>query len=294
MITYYVTIALGKIFSKLPFRVLYILSDGLYLILQYVIRYRKKVIMKNLAIAFPEKSVKEREKIRTGFYRNFADILMETIKSLSISETTMRRRFRLRNPEVFEKLHSKGKGVMMVMGHYANFEWTAMCIPMLVPQNCFAVYHPLKNKYFNKTVVDIREQFGLELFDMKDTYPFMLGNPADNPLYVFMADQSPHRGKIKYYAPFFGVETPVHLGVENLARKCDLAVVFVSTHRVARGHYELEAQLLFEEPDQQPEYGITHRHMQVLEDLIRQSPEEWLWSHKRWKHAKLEDRRPQV
>jgi KDO2-lipid IV(A) lauroyltransferase len=281
--------ATGKLLALLPLSVLYVLSDGLYFILKYLVQYRKAVIMKNLAIAFPEKTKAEHEKIRSGFYRNFADILIEAIKSLSISRSKMKKRFRLRNPEVFEDLYANGKGVMMVMGHYANFEWTAMNIPLWVPHPCFAVYHPLKNQHFNKTIVQIREQFGLQLFEMKNTYPFMLNNPEERPLYVFMADQSPHRGKIKYYAPFFGVDTPVHLGVENLAKKCDLAVVFVSTHRMGRGDYELEARLLFEDAQQTEEYEITHKHMKVLEDIIREQPEDWLWSHKRWKHAMLED-----
>lgn len=143
-------------------------------------------------------------------------------------------------------------------------------------------------------VVQIREQFGLELFDMKETYPFMLSNQDPAPLYVFMADQSPHRGKIKHYAPFFGVPTPVHLGVENLSKKCDLAVAFVKTHRVDRGRYELEAELLFDDVQHLDDFEITHRHVEVLENLIREHPDDWLWSHKRWKHAKLEDRKVDV
>ncbi len=285
MIGYYLAIGLGKLISWLPFRALYAVSDFLAWTMEHVMHYRQEVIMTNLHYSFPEKSEAELVKIRKGFYRNFADIIVESFKSLSMSEKTMRRHFALKNPGLFEELYRKGKGVMLIMGHYTNFEWTAMSFPLVVPQPSFAVYHRLKNARFSKKVVAIREQFGLKLFPMKDTYPFMLNNPAKAPLYVFMADQSPHKGKIKYRTPFLNQDTPVHLGAENLAKKCDLAVVFIDIQRVKRGYYEVEAQLLFEDASQTAPYQITDRHVQVLEEVIKKKPEDWLWSHKRWKHA---------
>lgn len=285
MIGYYLAIGLGKLISYLPLRTLYAFSDFLSFLMQYVIHYRKDVIMTNLRNSFPGKPEEDLELIRKKFYRNFADIIVESFKSLNISEKTMRRHFVLKNPGLFEKLHEKGKGVMLVMGHYTNFEWTAMSFPLLVPHKSFAVYHRLKDPRFNKKVVEIREQFGLKLFPMKDTYPFMLNNPEPAPLYVFMADQSPHRGKIKYRTPFLNQDTPVHLGVENLAKKCDLAVVFIDIQRVKRGFYEVTGHLLFENPQNVAQYEITKKHVEALEKVIQKKPEDWLWSHKRWKHA---------
>ncbi len=253
--------------------------------MQNVLKYRKEVIEENLKKSFPEKSEKEIEKLRSGFYSNFADILVESFKSLSVSRKTMEKRFVLKNPELFQNLYNQDQGLIMVMGHYTNFEWTAMCIPLCVPNPCFAVYQPLKNKRFSKKIVWIREQFGLKLFPMEETYPFMLNNKAKAPLYVFMADQSPHKGKIKYRSPFLNRNTPVHLGVENLSKKCNLAVIFIEVERVKRGFYEVEAKLLFDKPNESPEHEITDTHVQALEKLIRKKPEDWLWSHKRWKHA---------
>jgi KDO2-lipid IV(A) lauroyltransferase len=243
------------------------------------------VIAKNLKASFPEMTETLLKETKKGFYRNFADIIVESFKSLSISEKSMRSRFILRNPEVFQKLYAKNRGVIMVMGHHTNFEWTAMSIPLVVPQNCYAVYHPLKNSRFNKLIVKIREQFGLQLFKMSDTYPFMLNNPDPNPLYVFMADQSPHKGKIKYRGHFLNQSTPVHLGVENLSKKCNLAVVFIDIIRVKRGFYEIEASLLCEDTTATDTYEITNTHLAALETLIQKDPANWLWSHKRWKHA---------
>ena len=285
MISYYLTLGMGRIISLLPLSWLYVFSDFLTFMMRRVLKYRHEVIDSNLTKSFPEKSLEELKKIKKEFYRNFADILVESIKSLSISEKEIRRRFTLANPEVFQNIYDQGKGVIMVMGHYTNFEWTAMSIPLLVPQPCFAVYHPLKNKRFNRLIVSIREQFGLKLFSMDDTYPFMLNNQADRPLYVFMADQSPHIGKIKYRTNFFNQSTPVHLGVENLARKCDLAVVFIVTERLKRGHYQVRAELLYEDVGDLPQYEVTDTHVKKLEEAIQRHPENWLWSHKRWKHA---------
>ena len=148
MIGYYLAIGLGWLVSLLPFRLLYVFSDFICFILRDVMAYRKDVIMDNLRRSFPEKEEAELENIRNRFYRNFSDLIVESFKSLTISEKTMRRHFRLTNPHVFEDLHQKGKGLIMVMGHYTNFEWTAMNIPLLVPQKCFAVYHPLSNPSF--------------------------------------------------------------------------------------------------------------------------------------------------
>lgn len=285
MIGYQLALFFGRLISFLPFRLLYGLSNFIAWLLGEVIHYRQEVIDQNLERSFPDKNRQERAAIRKEFYRNFSDILVESFKSLSISEKELRKRFTMRNPELFQKLKDQEKGLILVMGHQTNFEWVAMAIPLLVPQNCYAVYHPLKNSRFNKLIVRIREQFGLRLFKMKDTYPFMLNNPDPAPLYVFMADQSPHRGKIKYRTQFLNQDTPVHLGVENLSKNCDLAVVFIDIFRGKRGHYEIVPHLLYEDVKNTADKEVTDRHVGALEKLIEKNPGHWLWSHKRWKYA---------
>lgn len=252
-----------------------------------VIRYRRKVVLRNLALAFPEMGERERRKIAKQFYQNLTDIAVETIKSWRLTEAEARNRISYEDEGLLNKLYEEGRGVMLVMGHFTNFEWTAMCLELFVPHPTFAVYHPIKNKRMNNYMVHVREKFGLKLFKMKDTYPFMLNQKAEKPLYIFMADQSPHKGKVKYAAPFFHPYTPVHLGVENLAKKCDLAVVFLITDRVARGRYVMRAQLLTEDARGTAKYEITRRHMSLLEKEVRRSPESWMWSHKRWKNVTL-------
>lgn len=285
MWSYYFVRGLGQVLSWLPFRWWYGLGRLLSALLEWPLRYRRRVIDRNLAIAFPQASKGQRTQWRRAFYRNFVHILVETVKSLSVSRRAIQRRMTLENRAVLENLHRQGKGLILVMGHQCNFEWVAMSMPLLVPQRCYAVYHPLKSKTFNRVVVHIRERFGLRLFPMKNTYPFMLENPDPAPLYIFMADQAPHKGRIRYRAPFFGVDTPVHLGVENLAQRCDLAVVFIDVFRSHPGHYRIVPRLLFDEVKDLPRYTVTDAHVQALENLIRQDPPNWLWSHNRWKNA---------
>lgn len=274
---------LAKGLSYFPFFFLYGLSNVIALALQ-TFGYRRKVIENNLSLAFPNMNAKEVEQTIKTFYKNVADIMVESIKSLSISPDTLRKRMRMNNPELFEALHNQKKGVMLVMGHYTNFEWVALAMPLLVPHPTFAVYGRIKNPNVNHWVVQLRERFGLKLFQMKDTYDFMLNQKAEAPLYVFMADQAPHKGKIKYRAPFFNIPTPTHLGAEKLAKTCDLAVVFIHVERVKRGHYEITPKLLFENPKNTEDYQITNAHVAELEQLIRKRPGHWLWSHKRWKN----------
>jgi KDO2-lipid IV(A) lauroyltransferase len=275
-----------RILARCPWWMLYGISNGLSWLMYWVIGYRRKVVMGNLELAFPNKSDSERKKVARSFYINFSDIVVEVIKSHRITAKEMKQRFKVSDASLFERLHAEGRGVMVVMGHYTNFEWTAMALGLCVPQNTYAVYHPIKNRTVNDFMVRIRQKFGMTLFSMKETYPFMLGQEDDRPLYIFMADQSPHRGKIKYAAPFFHPYTPVHLGVENLAKKCDLAVVFIETHRLSRGHYEVRPTLLVEDAQSTGKYEITKRHLAALEAAIRRQPEAWMWTHRRWKNVK--------
>jgi Kdo2-lipid IVA lauroyltransferase/acyltransferase len=286
MIVHFFVLSLLKAIALLPFPAIYRLSNGLSFLVYKIIGYRKEVVKDNLRRAFPNYSEKEISEIAQKFYLHFTDLILEMVKSLRMTEEEARKRLILKNPELFDQLYSQKKGVILVWGHYTNFEWMAMAMPLLVPQRCHAVYQPLSNKYFGETVVKIRQQFGLRLYPMKETYPYMLGNDSSDSLYIFMADQSPSADRIKYSTNFFGWKTPVHLGVENLAKKLDLAVVFLYAERVKRGHYELTARLLTEDPSSMPEHNLTDLHVAWLEEEIKLKPEDWLWSHKRWKHAK--------
>jgi KDO2-lipid IV(A) lauroyltransferase len=284
MLGFWISMAFANFFSILPFRILYLFSDGIAFVMEYVIRYRKDVIILNLKNSFPEKSDAERKAIMKGFYRNFADIIMETFKSMRLSREEAIKRVKIRDRELFDQFYKEQRNVMVVLGHYANFEWVALTFPLTVKQACYAVFQPLKNNHFNRKVVQIRERFGLTLFPMKQTYYYMIQNPTPNSMYGFMADQSPQKERIKYWTKFMNQYTGVHLGVENLAKKLDMSVLFLEVHRVKRGFYELQPVLITNRPAEMAPNQITELHVQALERMIRHKPEDWLWSHKRWKH----------
>ncbi len=271
--------------SRIPWSVLYLFSNLLAWILKNILRYRRGVIDSNLLIAFPHSHKRQRDKWRSIFYSHFADLIVEMIKSLSMSEDDLRRRLILENSKVFEELYEQKKPVIVVWGHYTNFELMAMGLPLLIPQKTHAVYQALRDPGFGEIIVEIRQKFGLILYEMAETYPYMLGNADVRAAYIFMADQSPAANKIKFWGPFFGRPTATHLGVENLAKKLDAAVVWMDARKTSRGHYSLRAQLITTESNRWDPGDITRKHLSLLEGEIRRDPPYWLWSHKRWKHS---------
>lgn len=281
----YLGVGIIYLFSLLPHFVLYRISDFLFFVFYHLIGYRRKVVFNNLKNSFPEKETAELKRIEKAFYKNLADIIIETVKEFSISESQMKKRFKFVNPEVFDHFHKKNQSVMMMMGHYNNWEY-AVSTSLWIKQDFYAVYGRIKNKIFNKYLVKTREKFGLNLFPMEKTYEAMLSHKQGNNLYMFMADQSPHHGRIKFWLDFLNQETPVHIGAENLSRKLNLGVVFIEIKRVKRGYYEVNAEILFEDPNETEKFEITKKYFKTLEEIITRKPENWLWSHKRWKHKK--------
>ena len=280
-------ILLGFIYltSLLPHWILYAISDFNFFMIYHVIGYRKKVVYENLKNSFPEKSHEELKSIEKKFFRHLTDVIMETVKEFTLSEKQAKKRFKFVNPEIFQQHYDNGKSVMMTMGHYNNWEY-GVTTQLWVPQECWAVYGKIENPVFDKYLVRTREKFGFTLFPMEATYDIMLNHKQGDKLYMFMADQSPHHAKIKYWIPFLNQETPVHVGAEKLSKMMDLAVVFIDIQRVKRGYYEITAHTLFDNPKETAEHEITDKYFEILEKVIRKKPENWLWSHKRWKYKK--------
>ncbi|RLD40705.1 MAG: hypothetical protein DRI86_14805 [Bacteroidetes bacterium] len=272
-------------FSLLPHWIMYGVSDFFYFILYKVIGYRKKVVYENLKNSFPEKSHEEIIDLQRKFFRHLVDVMLETVKEFTISKKSIKKRFKFTNPEVFQEHYDNGKSVMMMMGHYGNWEY-GVTAPLWVPQECWAVYGKIENPVMDKYLVRTRERFGFTLYPMDKTYDVMLNHKQGDKLYMFMADQSPHHAKIKHWIPFLNQETGVHIGAEKLSKMLDLSVVFIDIQRVKRGYYEITAHTLFTNPKETEEYEITNKYFEILEEVIRKKPENWLWSHKRWKYKR--------
>ena len=271
--------------SRLPMRILYIKSDIFFFIVYYIIRYRKKVVLDNLKLSFPEKSNEELKLMSKKFFKHFMDLLVESVKAFSISEKQILKRYTYKNPELVNTLFKQGKSIALVGAHQANWEWS-ISLPLVLDIPINGAYTKLNNKYFEKAVRDSREKFGVIGFKTSDMVKGMKENFEKNKqaAYILLSDQSPQPHKTFYWREFFNVKVPVHTGAEMLSKKFDLVVVNYVTKKVKRGYYETEFQLITDSPKEFENYQITDKYIDLTEKNILQQPELYLWSHKRYKH----------
>jgi len=273
------------LFSRLPMRILYIKSDVFFFLIYYVFRYRKTVVLENLKLAFPEKSEAERIQIAKGFFKHFTDLFMESVKAFSISEKEILKRYTYKNPELVNNLTKQGRSIALVAAHQANWEWS-ISLPLVLDGTVNGAYTKLGNTYFEKVVRTSREKFGVLGYKTSETVKGMQKNFIEKTqgIYILLSDQSPQIHKTFYWSTFFGVKVPMHTGAEMLAKKFDLVVINYVTRKVKRGYYETEFQLITETPKEFDNYQITDKYTRLTESNIKQQPELYLWSHKRFKH----------
>lgn len=272
--------------SVLPMRILFMISDVIYVIIYYIIGYRKKIVRHNLKLCFPEKSDKELLDLEKKSYQHFIDVFMELIKSFTITEKEMSKRLSITNPELLDSYFDKNKSVIFLSGHYANWEWVSFIVERSLKYNMSVVYKQLSNPYFDKIIKKTRIKFGVKFVPTKEFYPEILTNLKNNKIqaYGFLADQNPRWEKIKYWGNFMGVEVPIIVGPETIARKLDLPVFYFQTERIKRGVYQSTFILLEEEPKKAPLYQLTNKYMGELEKQIRKAPEFYFWTHRRFRH----------
>lgn len=269
--------------SLLPFWFLYLVSDVLFVILYHIVGYRKQVVEENLRNSFPGKSEADRKRIERKYFRYMADLMMETIKSVSMSEKQVRRRMIPTNPELVEHYFSKGKSIIAAAGHYGNWEMACLSFGFLTNKRRMIVYKPQTNvvftDFFNKT----RSRFGATMISMRQTLRKMIEYKNELTFTVLASDQTPTREDAKYFTAFLHQPTAVFLGIEKLTKVVDCVVVFYRIDLVKRGHYTYTFVPLVENPKETEQYQITDIHVKYLESLIKEKPEYWLWSHRRWK-----------
>jgi KDO2-lipid IV(A) lauroyltransferase len=271
--------------SVLPFPLLYILSDVFYFFTYYAIRYRKKVVFTNLRKSFPEKSETEINAIAKKFYASFCDVFLETIKILTISEKELLKRcsFSDEGKAVFNAYYEKKQNVIGVMGHCGNWEWACLSFKLSFKQQLSGLYHPLANKNIDGLMLKIRSRFGSHIIAMKNLPRELPKIKNMNTVIGLIADQTPP-AETAYWTTFLNQDTPVFFGTEKLAKKLNYPAVFVSVKRTKRGYYNLSAETITDLPNSLPEGEISELHTKILEKNIREQPESWLWSHRRWKH----------
>lgn len=286
-IAFYIFYGINWVITLLPFRIIYLFSDFLYLVLYYILGYRRKVVKENLRNAFPQKSPKELKSIEKKFYRHLADLMVEILKLTHMSKDSSLERMKIINVELLERLHSEGRDVAAVIGHYNNWEWLKSLI-FHTKYQTVSIYKPLQNKRFDKFLLDLRSREGMILTPMSLIVREIIEarKAGRRSIYSFITDQTPPRADIKYWTNFLNQDTPVYLGVEKIASKYDMAVVFFNVQKIKRGYYNYTVELLFEHTSGLPEHVITESHVRRLEEIISEKPEYWIWSHRRWKHKR--------
>ena len=272
--------------SILPMRVLFVLSDLIYILLYYIIGYRKKVVRHNLRLVFPEKEPKELLEIEKKSIRHFIDTFMEMIKTFSISERAILNRITIENPEQIQKLIKSNKSVIIISSHYANWEWAVHLMVKLVDCQGFGSYTKIGNKYFEEKIKKSRSKFGANLVLSSRFIRQIQKNDDEGiqAIYGFLSDQSPVLRKANYWSNFMSVRVPIFTGPELMAKRFDYPVIYLQTNRIKRGYYTSKIIVLTENPRELPDYQITDKFIKILEGQIRANPEFYFWTHNRFKH----------
>jgi KDO2-lipid IV(A) lauroyltransferase len=278
------------LFSILPFKVLYFISDILFLILYYIVGYRKTVVLNNLKLAFPKKNNAELLKIRKQFYKHFVDVFIEILKTFTVSKEEIYKRYTFTNVDMLNELYKDGKSLILVGPHYANWEWI-MSLDTFAKFKGYAAYSKINNNYFNQKVLNSRAKFGTHLIQTSHIISEIELNSKNNTqaAYGLLSDQSPQLNKTFYWSEFLNVKVPIHTGAEMLTKKYNMNMIFIDTKKIKRGHYSTTFSLINTEAKIYPDYELTDIFLRKVEEKIEAAPEYYLWTHKRFKHMNKEE-----
>ena len=272
------------VISMLPFRLLYLFSDAVFFLVYRVIGYRRKVVRDNLMLVFPDKSPSEIKRIERDFFKHMCDVFLEMVKTMNLSKTEIAKRYRILNIELIQEIERE-KSILVVCSHYASWEWN-VSMNNYVQAKGYAVYQRLTNKYFDRWARKVRARWNTTLITQQETVKVVVRNLKNKVIGIFgmVSDQSPQAHRAQYWTEFMGIKVPVINGAETMARKMDLAVVFLKVSRVKRGYYTAEFIPITLAGASTEKYEITDRFLRLAEGQIKERPEHYLWTHKRWKH----------
>lgn len=286
-IGYYLALPFIYLISLIPFPVMYLLSDVMYVLVYHLFGYRREVVRMNLTKSFPDKSALEIIKIEKQFYHYLCDLFFETFKTITISSSKMLSHCRMNDEAIrlFKSYHEKNQSVILVLGHHGNWEWAGNAFSLQCPQKLFVIYHPLQHTYFNKLIIHMRTRFGTGLIKMKDTFREMVRMKEQVTATAFIADQSPPP-EAAHWMQFLNQDTAVFKGPEVIATKLQYPVIYIHVHRERRGRYLISAETLAHDAASIAQDQLTELHVKKLETMIASEPETWLWSHRRWKQKR--------
>lgn len=287
---YYIFYLSTYLIALLPPKGLYVISDISRFFIYYIFQYRRKIVTENLKNSFPEKSPQELKRIERAFYKHFCDLFMETIYLLHLSKEDAMKMCKFNNIEILKDCYTQGKSIIVATGHYSNWEILNL-FGYYLDHKVIGIYKPIQNERIEKFINNYREKYGAIAVPMHDAFRTVISYHQQHKLFFLglISDQTPARPEIRYWTTFLNQETPVFLGVEKIAIKTNQPVFFCNTRKVARGKYEVDIELLCENPKNTKPYEITEMHVKALEKLIHEAPEYWLWSHRRWKYKRVDN-----
>lgn len=288
-IAFYLVYAFLWLISILPFPIFYFVSDCIFILIYYIIGYRKKTVRSNIQLTLPHLSKKEQLQVEKKFYRHMCDMFMEMIKTISISKKEIQKRFTFTNIELFHEYEKKKKSIILFYAHYASWEWS-ITLGTFINFKGFGIYKKIRNPYFDKLVKDIRSHFDATLIDTKATTKTVIENQNKGILgvYGFISDQTPAKQKAKYWDTFMGHQVPIHIGGESLARSLDMNVLYMKVSKVKRGFYEATFIPITDNIKAEPKFEVSKKFIREVEKQIYEAPEYYFWTHKRWKHKKAQ------
>lgn len=274
--------------SLIPLRILYIISDFLAWLAHSVVGYRRRVVRENLTSSFPEKPEEEIRRIEKGFYRFLADYFFETLKMATMSEATMRCRMRIKGIEQINEAVREGRNVSLVLGHYCNWEWVSSMPLEFDPVAIgMQVYHPLENKIADEIFYRLRERFRSHNVSMSEVLPTLIRYKREERPTVtgYIADQAPGFG-VHLFVDFLNHDTGVYTGPERISKFLNAEVYFLHLSRPRRGYYKMKIVKITGNARKERDFDISRKYFELLEQNIREAPQYWLWSHRRWKRTR--------
>ena len=273
------------LFSKLPLKILYLFSDFMLFVIYHLVGYRRKVVLENLQNSFPDKSKEEIKSIEKKFYINFCDYLAETFKSFTISSTELRVRVQHLNQDIFQEAKQENKNVILLAGHIFNWEWFNALATVIPQDHSFPVYRKVQSSFWEQKIKELRNRFGNHALEAKEVVRHIFRNPNDgNSVYMFVADQTPHFSEVTFGLNFLNQKTPAFVGYDKLSTRMDLAFVFCEMKKVKRGYYQINYYRIYPDGEKFVENEVVKKFHHLLENTINKRPDNYLWSHRRWKY----------
>jgi KDO2-lipid IV(A) lauroyltransferase len=269
----------------MPLKILYIFSDIIFFLNYNFVGYRKKIITQNLKNSFPEKSAKEIAEIRKKFYLNFSDYLAETVKSFTMSKTETRVRMQHINQHLFHEAKQEGKNIILLAGHVFNWEWMNALATVVPQNNCHPVYRKVNSEFWEKQMKKVRSKFGNEALEANEVIMniFRSKNDGDS-IYLFVADQTPHSSHVNYGLEFLNQRTPAFIGYDKLATRMDMIFIYTEMKKVKRGHYQINYYRIEPDGEKFVNNEVVRKFHRLLENTIKKRPDNYLWSHRKWKY----------